>query len=146
MSTIKCDIVTVERLVYSDEVDMVVAPGTMGTLGILPKHAPLITALEAGELRLKKGEEEERFAVGGGYMEVRPDRVIVMADTAERAEEIDEARAEAARQRAEQLLKERPPDMDRAAIEGALRRSRVRLRVARKRRRRRTRPQERIEE
>jgi F-type H+-transporting ATPase subunit epsilon len=146
MSTIKCDIVTVERLVYSDEVDMVVAPGTVGTLGILPQHTPLITALEAGELRLKKGEEEERFAVSGGYMEVRPDRVIVMADTAEHAEEIDEARAEAARQRAEQLLKERPPDMDRAAIEGALRRSRVRLKVARKRRRRRTRPQERIEE
>jgi len=145
MSTIKCDIVTVERLVYSDEVDMVVAPGVMGALGILPKHAPLITALEEGELRLKKGEEEEHFAISGGYMEVRPDRVIVMADTAERADEIDEARAEEARQRAEQLLKERPPDMDRAAIEGALRRSRVRLRVARKRRRR-ARPQERIEE
>ena len=145
MPTIKCDIVTVERLVYSDEVDMVIAPGIMGTLGILPKHAPLITALEEGELRLKKGEEEEQFAVTGGYMEVRPDRVIIMADAAERAEEIDEARAEAARQRAEQLLKEKPPDMDRAAIEGALRRSRVRLKVARKRRRR-TRPQERIEE
>jgi F-type H+-transporting ATPase subunit epsilon len=145
MSTIKCDIVTVERLVYSDEVDMVVAPGVMGTLGILPKHAPLITTLEEGELRLKKGEEEEHFAVSGGYMEVRPDRVIIMADMAERAEEIDEARAEAARQRAEQLLKERPPDMDRAAIEGALRRSRVRLKVARKRRRR-TLPRERIEE
>jgi F-type H+-transporting ATPase subunit epsilon len=145
MPTIKCDIVTVERLVYSDEVDMVIAPGIMGTLGILPKHAPLITALEEGELRLKKGEEEERFAVTGGYMEVCPDRVIIMADAAERAEEIDEARAEAARQRAEQLLKEKPPDVDRAAIEGALRRSRVRLKVAR-RRRRRTRPQERIEE
>jgi F-type H+-transporting ATPase subunit epsilon len=145
MSTIKCDIVTVERQVYSDEVDMVVAPGIMGTLGILPKHAPLITALEEGEVRLKKGDEEETFAVGGGYMEVRPDWVIIMADTAERADEIDEARAEAARQRAEQLLKEKPPDMDRAAIEGALRRSYVRLKVARKKRRR-TRPQERIEE
>lgn len=145
MSTLKCDIVTVERLVYSDEVDMVVAPGIMGTLGILPKHAPLITALEEGELRLKKGEEEESFAVSGGYMEVRPDRVIIMADTAERADEIDEARAEAARQRAEQLLTEKPPDMDRAAIEGALRRSHVRLKVARKKRRR-TLPQERIEE
>jgi len=145
MSTIKCDIVTVERLIYSDEVDMVVAPGVMGTLGILPHHAPLITALEEGELRLKKGEEEERFAVSGGYMEVRPDRVIIMADVAERADEIDEARAEAARQRAEQLLKERPPDMDRAAIEGALRRSRIRLKVVRKRRRR-ARVQERIEE
>jgi len=145
MSTIKCDIVTVERLVYSDEVDMVVAPGIMGTLGILPNHAPLITALQEGELLLKKGGEEETFAVGGGYMEVRPDRVIIMADTAERADEIDEARAEAARQRAERFLKEKPSDMDRAAIEGALRRSRVRLKVARKRRRP-TRPQERIEE
>ena len=146
MSTIKCDIVTVERLVYSDEVDMVVAPGVMGTLGILPKHAPLITALEAGELRLKKGGAEECFAISGGYMEVRPDMVIVMANTAEHADEIDEARAEEARQRAEQFLKEKPPDMDRAAIEGALRRSYVRLKVARRRRRRRTRPQERIEE
>lgn len=145
MSTIKCDIVTVERLVYSDEVDMVVAPGIMGTLGILPHHAPLITALQAGELRLKKGEEEEIFAVSGGYIEVRPDRVIIMANTAERADEIDEARAEAARQRAEQLLKEKPPDIDRAAIEGALRRSRVRLKVARKKRRR-TLPREKIEE
>jgi F-type H+-transporting ATPase subunit epsilon len=145
MSTIKCDIVTVERQVYSDEVDMVVAPGIMGTLGILPHHAPLITALEEGELRLKKGEEEESLAVSGGYMEVRPDAVIIMANAAERADEIDEARAEAARQRAEQFLKEKPPDMDSAAIEGALRRSRVRLKVAR-RRRRRTRPQERIEE
>jgi len=145
MSTIKCDIVTVERLVYSDEVDMVVAPGTMGTLGILPHHAPLITALEEGELRLKKGEEEEHFAISGGYLEVRPDGVIIMANTAERADEIDEARAEAARQRAEQLLKEKPPDMDRAAIEGALRRSYIRLKVVRKRRRR-TRPQERIED
>jgi F-type H+-transporting ATPase subunit epsilon len=79
-------------------------------------------------------------------MEVRPDRVIIMADTAERADEIDEARAEAARQRAEQFLKEKPPDLDRAAIEGALRRSRIRLQVARRRRRRRTLPQERIED
>jgi F-type H+-transporting ATPase subunit epsilon len=118
----------------------------MGTLGILPKHAPLITSLEAGELRLKKGETEEHFAVSGGYIEVRPDRVIIMADTAERADEIDESRAEAARQRAEQFLKEKPPDMDRAAIEGALRRSRVRLKVARRKRRRRTLPQERVEE
>jgi F-type H+-transporting ATPase subunit epsilon len=146
MSTIKCDIVTVERQVYSDEVDMVIAPGVMGTLGILPHHAPLITSLGTGELRLKKGETEEHFALSGGYMEVRPDRVIIMANTAERADEIDEARAEAARQRAIQLLREKPPDIDRAAIEGALRRSRVRLKVARKRRRRRTRPQERIEE
>jgi len=129
---IKLEIVTAERQVYSGDVDFVSAPGVMGTLGILPKHAPLLTALEAGELRFKKGDEEESFAVSGGFMEVRPDKVIVLADTAERAEEIDLERAEAARQRAERLLKERPPGVDMATIEGALRRSRIRLKVAKR--------------
>jgi F-type H+-transporting ATPase subunit epsilon len=133
---IKLDIVTAERQVYSGDVDFVSAPGVMGTLGILPKHSPLLTALEVGELRFKKGDEEERFAVSGGFMEVQPDRVIVLADTAERAEEIDLERAEAARQRAEKLLKERPPGVDLSRIEGALRRSRIRLKVGRRRRRR----------
>jgi len=105
-------------------------------LGILPKHAPLMTALDVGELRFKRGDEEESFAIGGGFMEVLPDRVIVLADTAERAEEIDLERAEAARQRAEKLLKEKPPGVDIRAIEGALRRSRVRLKVGRRRRKR----------
>jgi F-type H+-transporting ATPase subunit epsilon len=131
---IKLEIVTVERLVYSGDVDMVSAPGVMGRLGILPKHSPLLTALETGELRFKKGDEEESFAVSGGFMEVRPDKVIVLADTAEYAEEIDLERAEAARQRAERLLREGPPGIDMAAIEGALRRSRIRLKVARRRR------------
>ena len=133
---IKLEIVTAERLVYSGDVDMVSAPGVMGTLGVLPKHSPLLTALEVGELRFKTGDEEERFAVSGGFMEVRPDRVIVLADTAERAEEIDLERAEAARQRAEKLLKERPPEVDMTAIQGALRRSRIRLKVGRRRRKR----------
>jgi len=133
---IKLEIVTVERLVFSGDVDFVSAPGVMGTLGILPKHAPLMTALDVGELRFKRGDEEESFAIGGGFMEVLPDRVIVLADTAERAEEIDLERAEAARQRAEKLLKERPPGVDVTAIEGALRRSRVRLKVGRRRRKR----------
>ena len=133
---IKLEIVTAERLVYSGDVDMVSAPGVMGTLGVLAKHSPLLTPLEAGELRFKKGDEEERFAVSGGFMEVRPDRVIVLADTAERADEIDLERAEAARQRAEKLLKERPPEVDMTVIEGSLRRSRIRLRVGRRRRKR----------
>lgn len=131
---IKLEIVTAERLLYSGDVDMVSAPGVMGRLGILPKHSPLLTALEAGELRFTRGDEEGFFAVSGGFMEVRPDKVIVLADTAEYAEEIDLERAEAARQRAEGLLKERPPGVDMAAIEGALRRSRIRLKVARRRR------------
>jgi F-type H+-transporting ATPase subunit epsilon len=130
---IKLEIVTAERQVYSGDVEFVSAPGVMGTLGILPKHSPLLTALEAGELRFKKGDEEESFAVSGGFMEVRPDQVIVLADTAERAEEIDLERAEAARQRAEELLKERPSGVDVTTIERALRRSRIRLRVAKRR-------------
>ncbi len=133
---IKLEIVTVERLVYSGDVDLVSAPGVMGTLGILSKHTPLLTALEAGELRFTKGDEEGRFAISGGFLEIQPDRVIVLADTAERAEEIDLERAEAARQRAEKLLKEKPPEVDMTVIEGALRRSRIRLNVGRRRRKR----------
>jgi F-type H+-transporting ATPase subunit epsilon len=142
---IRLEIVTAERLVYSGDVDFVSAPGVMGTLGILPKHAPLMTALDVGELRFRKGDEEESFAIGGGFMEVGPDRVIVLADTAEHSEEIDLERAEAARQRAEKLLKERPPGVDMAAIEGALRRSRVRLKVGRRRRRKKPFPREEVE-
>ncbi|MGD9101003.1 MAG: F0F1 ATP synthase subunit epsilon [Anaerolineae bacterium] len=135
------DIVTVERQVLSEEVDMVIAPGIEGELGILPLHAPLITALGEGELRIKRGAEEQIFAIGGGYLEVLDNHVTVLADSAEHAEEIDIARAEAARARAERLLVEGPADpADRQVIEGALRRSRVRLKVARKRRRRPTLP------
>lgn len=135
--SLRLDIVTAERNVYSDNVDMVTAPGIEGEMGILPRHAPTMTALRPGELRIRKGDEVEFFAIGGGFMEVRPDRVIVLAGTAEHAEEIDIERAEAARQRAEKMLEEGVPEDRREAIEGALRRSRVRLRVARRRRRRR---------
>ncbi|HHH41906.1 MAG TPA: F0F1 ATP synthase subunit epsilon [Chloroflexi bacterium] len=138
MATLRLEIITVERQVFAGDVEMVIAPGIEGELGILPKHAPLITALTAGELRVKMNGQEESFAIGGGFMEVLPDQVIVLADSAERADEIDIARAEAARARAERLLREGPPEgVQRAAIEGALRRSLVRLKVARRRRRRR---------
>ncbi len=133
---LKLDIVTVEQEVLSDEVDMVTAPGVQGELGILPRHAPLITALSEGELRIKRGEQEQIFAIGGGYLEVLDNQVTVLADSAERADEIDVSRAEDARVRAERLLAEGPADpVNRQVIEGALRRSRVRLKVARKRRR-----------
>lgn len=135
MAKLKVDVITQERVVFSGEADMVVAPGVVGTLGILPHHAPLLTTLEVGELRLKRDEEEIRIAVSGGFLEVRSNKVIVLADTAERAAEIDIARAEAARERAERLLRERPEGVDLAAMEGALRRSRIRLKVARRRRR-----------
>ncbi|GAG21047.1 unnamed protein product, partial [marine sediment metagenome] len=105
MSSLKLDIVTAERVVYSDEADVVVAPGIDGQLGILPHHAPLMTTLQPGELRVRKGGEEFSLAISGGFLEVRPDRVIILADTAERAEEIDVSRAEEAKRRAEERLR-----------------------------------------
>lgn len=138
MSTTRCEIVTQERVVFDELVDMVIAPGVDGELGILPRHVPLLTALAPGELRVKKGDLEESFAISGGFMEVQPYHVSVLARTAEHADEIDLARAEAARQRAEALLEEGlPPGGGQlAAVESALRRSHIRLKVARRRRRR----------
>jgi F-type H+-transporting ATPase subunit epsilon len=138
MPSFKIDIVTAERIVYSEEVDGVVAPGVEGQLGILPHHAPLMTILQAGELVVRKGGEEETMAISGGFLEVRPDHVIVLADQAERAEEIDAARAEAARRRAEERLKDRRAGgLDATRAEAALRRAIVRLSVADKLKRRR---------
>jgi F-type H+-transporting ATPase subunit epsilon len=138
MSSLKLDIVTAERVVYSEDVDAVIAPGVEGQLGILPHHAPLMTMLQAGELVARKGGQEEIMAISGGFLEVRPDRVIVLADQAERAEEIDMARAVAAKQRAEERLKDRQiPSVDIALAEAALRRAMARLTVAEKVQRRR---------
>jgi len=135
--TIRLDVVTAERLVYSDDVDVVVAPGVDGELAVLPHHAPLMTMLQPGELRVRKGDEEVLLVVTGGFLEVRPDRVTVLADAAERAEEIDAARAEEARRRAEEQLRSgAAAGVEHARAEAALRRSLVRLRVAEKRRRR----------
>lgn len=133
---IHLEIVTIERRVYSEDVDMVIAPGVEGEMGILPHHTPLLTQLKEGVLRVKRGGEEEIFALGGGIMEVLPSKVIVMADAAESSDEIDIARAEHARERAEALLKERPPGVELDAALAALRRSQVRLKVAQRRRRR----------
>ncbi len=137
MPSLKIDIVTAERVVYSAEVDEVVAPGVEGQLGILPHHAPLMTTLQAGELVVKRGNQEESMAISGGFLEVRPDRVIVLADQAERAEEIDIARAAEARKRAEERLKTKETGLDEARAEAALRRSLIRLSVAEKFQRRR---------
>jgi F-type H+-transporting ATPase subunit epsilon len=133
---IHLEIVTIERKVYSEDVDMVIAPGSEGELGILPNHTPLLTRLNEGVLRVKRGGEEEVFAIGGGLMEVLPAKVIVLADAAERSDEIDVARAETARQRAEELIKQRPAGVELGAALAALRRSQVRLKVAQRRRRR----------
>jgi len=138
MSSIRLDIVTAERAVYSEDVDMVIAPGVEGQLGILPHHTPLMTTLQPGELLVRKSGEEVSLAISGGFLEVRPDRVLVLADTAERAEEIDIARAEEAKRRAQERLAERQvPEVDSARAEAALRRSLARLRVAETMKRRR---------
>ena len=132
---IRCEIVTQERLLFAEDVDMVIAPGIDGEVGILPHHAPLLTALAYGELRIKRGGQEESLAIGGGILEVTPEKVTVLADSAERADEIDLARADEARRRAEEILTSGPPDDNEslAALDAALRRSNIRLRVARKR-------------
>jgi F-type H+-transporting ATPase subunit epsilon len=132
MSNLKLDIVTAERVVYSEEVDAVVAPGVEGQLGILPHHAPLMTILQSGELLVRRGGEEDIMAISGGFMEVRPDRIIILADSAERAEEIDTERAEAARKRAEMRMAEKPPGIDEARLQASLQRAIARLTVAEK--------------
>ena len=131
MSKIKLDIVTAERVVYSGDVDEVVAPGVSGQLGILPHHAPLMTILQAGALTARNSGKDEVMAISGGFLEVRPDRVIVLADAAERAEEIDIARAETAKKRAEERLRDRQAiGLDQATAEAALKRALTRLSVA----------------
>ena len=136
MATLRLEIITVERKMFDDQVNMVIAPGTEGVLGILPRHTPLLTALTFGELQIRKeGEEDQFVAIGGGFMEVQPDHVVVLADAAEYAEEIDVARAEAARQRAEERLAQaKAGELDFAQADAALRRSALRLKVARRRR------------
>lgn len=135
MAKLRVEIITAERVVLREEVDMVVAPGIEGQLGILPHHAPLLTTLAVGELRLKKGDEEISLAITGGFLEVQPDRVVILADAAERAEEIDLARAEMAKKRAEERLVRRTAEVDMARAEVALRHSLIRLKIAEKRRR-----------
>ena len=137
MSSLKLDIVTAERVVYSEDVDAVIAPGVEGQLGILPHHAPLMTTLQAGELVVRRGGVEDSLAISGGFLEVRPDRVIVLADSAERAEEIDTERAQAAKKRAEERLAARQAGVDEAMVEAALQRAMARLTVAEKIKRRR---------
>ena len=129
------ELVTADRVVLQDNaVDAVTAPGTDGELGILPHHVPLITTLSVGELRIRKGREETSIAISGGFMEVTGTKVLILADAAERSDEIDEARAEEARNRAEEALANRRDQVSAAESEAALKRAIVRLRVAQRRR------------
>jgi F-type H+-transporting ATPase subunit epsilon len=130
------EIVTPEKLAYSDEVDAVVLPGSEGELGVLPHHAPLISTLGAGELRLRKGGQEESFAIVGGFLQVLPDKVVVMAETADVASEIDLEKAQEARRQAEQALESGYVEgADLAAARAALQTALLRIRVAERRHR-----------
>jgi F-type H+-transporting ATPase subunit epsilon len=131
----RLEIITAERLVYSDDVDVVVAPGIEGQLGILPHHAPLMTALQPGELMVRKNGEESYLAVSGGFMEVLGNRVTILADAAERSDEIDEQRAQQAVERARERLEKREADIELEQALHSLRRAQVRLNVVRRRRR-----------
>ena len=137
MSTIRLDFVSQDHAVFSGDVWEILAPGSEGQLGILPKHAPLMTILTPGEVIVKReGQDDLYFAVSGGWMEVRPDKVTILARTAERSDEIDLKRAEAARARVGQLLEQGIERDDRTRLEMALQRSQIRLKVGGKRNRR----------
>jgi F-type H+-transporting ATPase subunit epsilon len=137
---IRCEIVSQDREVFAGEADMVIVPGVMGEMGILPNHAPLLSPLKFGILRVRLQGQEQVFTIAGGIIEVQPDLITVMADAAENVQEIDVSRAEAARKRAEDLLQQGPPpDTDTyLKLEAALRRSNLRLEAVKRYRGRRT--------
>ncbi len=136
MATFQLDIVSAERHVSSDQVDLLVAPGVEGEMAILPSHAPLLTVLKPGEIRVVKDGENNFIAVSGGFMEVMPEKVTILADTAERLDEIDIERAEAALKAAQERIASAPVDMDLHRALASLRRSQARIKVARRRRNR----------
>jgi F-type H+-transporting ATPase subunit epsilon len=128
---LQLEIVTPERLAFSDQVDAVFCPGVEGELGVLPHHAPLLSMLGVGELRIRKGGDEEFFAIAGGFVQVRPDKVVVMAELADLSSEIEEARNEA--ERAIRAGFDEPADLARARA--AMERALLRIRVAERRHR-----------
>ena len=120
MSTVKVLVATAEREVYRGEAEKLVAPGAAGELGILPRHAPLLSELKAGELRITNGEHVDEVFISGGYMEVQPDMITILADTAERAVDMDEAAALAAQRKAEEVLESKKGSVDYALAEAEL--------------------------
>lgn len=132
--TIRCEIVSQDRTVFTGDVDIVVLPGAAGEMGILPKHAPVLTTLKYGVVKVRKAGNEQIFTVAGGVAEVQPDIVTILADAAENVDEIDVSRADAARARAEEAIaKGVPADTDAyLAMEAALRKSNLRLDAARR--------------
>lgn len=137
MATIRLEIVTAERQIYSDDVDVLVAPGIDGELAILPNHAPLLTVLKPGEILVRQNSQETYMAVTGGFLEVMNNKITILADAAEEADEIDLERAEQAILRAQEQIASVDSDIDLERAMAGLQRSRARVSVARRRRRRR---------
>jgi F-type H+-transporting ATPase subunit epsilon len=131
-STLKLEIVTPEAKIYSEDVDMVTLPGVEGEMGIYPMHVPLMTQIVAGELVARKGGQDHFLAIGEGFVEITGERVAVMTDMAIKAENIDEAKAEEARQRAEARLAEKLDDEEAAMVSAALMHSLAQLKVKRR--------------
>ncbi|MCL4875359.1 MAG: ATP synthase F1 subunit epsilon [Anaerolineae bacterium] len=130
---IHVDIVSQERLLFSEpEADMVLIPGTDGVLGVLPNHTPVLTTMKFGELVVRKGDAEEVFAIYGGVAEVRPDKVVILADSADFAADISEREIEDARERARQMLAQGLPEQEARVISDELRRTEIALSVLRK--------------
>lgn len=134
MNTVKVEVVTPERVVYSGEANIVIAKGKDGELGILANHIPLVTPLKIAPVQIKKAAGEDMIAVSGGFMEVRKDKVTILAETAELPDEIDVNRAQAAKERAERRMAESGKDeLDFKRAQLALQRALIRLQVANKR-------------
>ena len=140
MATMQLEIITAEQQVYDDEVDLVVAPGIEGELGILAHHAPLMTALQPGEILIRKDGEETYLAVTGGFLEVMGNKVTILADACERSDEINEERAQIAVDRARERMANQGSDMQLERAVASVRRAQVRLNVVRRRRARAPRP------
>jgi len=130
MRKMPIEIVTPERKVYENEVNMVIARGAEGDLGILAGHVPLVTTLKVGQIRLQNDGGEQLIAISGGFLEVRPEKVTVLAEAAELPEEIDVDRAQRAKERAERRLAQRTTDLDQLRAEQSLERALNRLRIA----------------
>jgi len=134
-ATLKLEIVTPEAKTYSEDVEMVTLPGVEGEMGIYPMHVPLMTQIVAGELAIRKGGREYFLAIGEGFVEITADKVAIMTDMAVRAEQIDEAKAEEARKRAESRLQEKLTDEETAMVSAALMHSLAQLKVKRRQQR-----------
>ncbi|MEN9559892.1 MAG: hypothetical protein RLZZ502_1103 [Pseudomonadota bacterium] len=136
MATIHVDIVSAEKSLYSSEADLLIAPGESGEVGIMNMHTPLLTRLKPGSVRIQKGGEEELIYVSGGILEVQPDKITILSDTAERGADLDEARANEALKKAQEAMQNKDAAIDYAAAQAELAQAIAQLQAIKKLRKR----------